>query len=173
VRFRHDSQALFSLFIFVCSVDSDERIKSKALRLVHSPMIAVVCTGQNDWGRLEVQIQPPIGYRSATERLLKKCWSERAGHAITTTHSLNLGENTQAQCCKKSNCRATKESRSTPGREEVPSDDSASWPPPLLGSRLGSCPSVLIVNRPSLARTSSRGRLIVDVQARRYKSPSQ
>jgi hypothetical protein len=57
-------------------------------------MIAVVRTRQNDWGRLEVEMQAPIGYRSATERLLKKCWSERAGHAITTTHSLILDENT-------------------------------------------------------------------------------
>lgn len=38
-----------------------------------------------------------------------------------------------------------------------------------MGSRLGSCPSELIVNRPSLAWRSFRGRLVVDIQAHRSK----
>lgn len=76
------------------------------MRLVHGPMIAVVRTRHNDWGRLEVEMQPPIGYRSATERLLKKCWPERAAHAITTTHSLILGENKQKFVAKNGDCMA-------------------------------------------------------------------
>lgn len=100
MRFRRDTQALLFLFIFVCSIDPDARIKRRALRLVHSPMIVAARTRQNDWGRLGVEMQSPIGYRSATKRPLKKCWSERAAHAITTTHSLILGEHKQTFVAK-------------------------------------------------------------------------
>lgn len=49
------AKAILSLLIFVYSTDPDDRIKRRALRLVHGPMIAVVRTRQNDWGRLEVR----------------------------------------------------------------------------------------------------------------------
>lgn len=146
-------------------------MKRRALRLVHGPMIAVVRTRQNDWGRLEVERQAPIGCRSATERLLKKCWSERAGHAVATTHSLLLSETTSSILLQKERLHGPKTEYKRTTGEEPASDGSASWPPPALRSRLGSSTPELIVNRPSLARRSSRGRLIVDVQARRSKSP--
>lgn len=83
MRFRRNTQALLFHFIFVYSIDPDERIMARVLRLVHGPMIAVVRTRQNDWGRLEVEMHSdwlPISHRAAVEEMLVGTCRARSHH---------------------------------------------------------------------------------------------